>query len=53
MVKGISVNVKCHLNDAHDTLLTSVYNKLEDSFVSVAIKKGVAEGIPTKQNVRS
>ncbi len=49
MVKAISVNVKCHLNDAHDTFLTSVYNKLEDSFLSIALRKGVADGIPLKK----
>ncbi len=49
MVKAISVNVKCHLNDAHDTFVTSVYNKLEDSFKSVAMKNGVAGGIPLKK----
>ena len=46
VVKAISVNVKCHLNDAHDTFVTSVYNKLEESVLSVAMKNGVAGGIP-------
>jgi hypothetical protein len=52
MVKAISVNVKCHLNDAHDTFVTSVYKKLEDSFKSVAMKNGVAGGIPLKKRMK-
>ena len=48
VVKAISVNAKCPLSDAHETFISSIYNKLEDSFISVAVKKGVADGIPSK-----
>jgi hypothetical protein len=48
VVKAISMNAKCPFNDAHETFISSIYNKFEDSFISVAVKKGVADGIPNK-----
>ncbi len=44
-VEAISRNTKCPLNEACKTLLMGLCNHFDDAFLSVAVDKGIANGV--------
>ncbi len=48
LIKAVSRNTKCKPNEACEAFLGGFYNSYEDSFISTAVKQGVANGIPPK-----
>jgi hypothetical protein len=46
MTNAISRNTKFKPNEACEAVLTGIYSRHKDSFISVAVKQGVANGIP-------
>jgi hypothetical protein len=48
IIKAIAHNSKCNNDEASEALLLAIYHKYEDSFLSAAVRQGVANGIPPK-----
>jgi hypothetical protein len=48
IIKAVTRNTKCKPNEACEVFLGGIYNRYEDSFISTAVKQGVANGIPPK-----
>jgi hypothetical protein len=48
IIKAIAKNSKCNNDEASEALLLAIYHKYEDSFLSAAVRQGVANGILPK-----
>lgn len=48
LLNAITRHSKCQNEEAAEALLMALYHKCEEPFISVAVRKGVANGIPPK-----
>ena len=45
---AVAKSAKCHPNEASEAILSSFFELYQDSFLSVAVDKGISNGIQNK-----
>jgi translation initiation factor 2 alpha subunit (eIF-2alpha) len=48
IIRAITRHTKCQNNEAAEALLMALYHKWDEPFIAVAVRQGVANGIPPR-----